>query len=61
MGRGFRLEGLAKNVGRGEDQPKRACESGAALNPIRPRYFRVRSTTLETEKKARVGCKGRCV
>ena len=61
MGRGFRLEELAMNVGRGEDQPKRARESGAALNPIRPRYFRVRSTTLQTEKKAKVGREGRCV
>ena len=32
MGRGFRLEELAVNVGRGEDQI-------AALNPIRPHHF----------------------
>jgi hypothetical protein len=30
-----------------------------ALNPIRPRHFWVRSTTLQTEKKAKVGRKGR--
>jgi len=51
MGRGFRLKGLAVNVGRGEDQT-------AALNQIRPRHFRVRSTTLQTEK-AKVGLEGR--
>jgi len=58
MGRGFRLKALAVNVGRGEDQTKRGRES-AALNPIRPRHFRVHSRTLQTEKKAKVGLDGR--
>ena len=49
------------NVGRGEDQTERARESGAALNPIRPHRFRVRSTTLQTGKKVKVGREGRCV
>ena len=61
MGKAFKLERLAMNVGRGEDQTKRARESGAALNPVRPRQFRVRCTTLQTEKKAKVGWEGRRV
>jgi len=49
-GEGFTLEGLAGG--------ERSRES-AALDPIHPRHFRVRSTTLQTEMKARVGSKGR--